>query len=177
MNKLLIGDKLQIQCYKHNGKIHRAWDEAVVIDIKDDYIVCGNNKTLVIESEGNVWKTKEPAVMYFFKDYWFNIITQLKKDGIYFYCNIATPYIIEENTIKYIDYDLDLRIFPDGEYKVLDRMEYNYHKKIMNYSDELDYVINKALDDLIKLYEDKSELFDADINIAFNSKYKSLVKP
>lgn len=176
MDKLLIGDKLQIQCYKHNGKIHRAWDEAVVIDIKEDYIVCGNNKTLVIESEGNVWKTKEPAVMYFFKDYWFNIITQFKKDGIYFYCNIATPYIIEENTIKYIDYDLDLRVFPDGEYKVLDRMEYNYHKKIMNYSEDLDKVINKALEDLIKLYEDKSELFDSNMNIAYNEKYRSLVK-
>ena len=66
---------------------------------------------------------------------------QLKKDGIFYYCNIATPYIIEEKTIKYIDYDLDLRVFPSGEYKILDRMEYKYHKKIMHYSDE-EYQIN-----------------------------------
>ena len=72
------GTKLQIQCYKHDGSIHRAWDEAVVLDVKKDYIVFGNNKTLVTEAEGNKWKTKEPAVMYFFKDKWFNIIAQLK---------------------------------------------------------------------------------------------------
>ena len=30
MESIKIGDKLQIQCYKHNGKIHRVWDEAVV---------------------------------------------------------------------------------------------------------------------------------------------------
>ena len=71
--------------------------------------------------------------MYFFDNEWFNIIVQLKKDGIYYYCNIASPFIIEEGTIKYIDYDLDLRIFPDGEYKILDQMEYNYHKRILNY--------------------------------------------
>ena len=92
-------------------------------------MVFGNDKTTVIEADGCSWKTKEPAIMYFFKNEWFNIIAQLKKDGIYYYCNIATPYIIEDNTIKYIDYDLDLRIFPSGEYKILDKLEYNYHKK------------------------------------------------
>ena len=176
MGKINIGDKLQIQCYKHNGKIHRSWDEAVVLDIKKDYIVFGNKKTLVTEAEGNFWKTKEPAVMYFFKDKWFNIISQLKKDGIYYYCNIATPYIIEEGTIKYIDYDLDLRIFPNGDYKILDRMEYKYHKKIMNYSDDLDKAIKNGLDELIKLYKSGAIMFQQDRNINYNKIYNDLTK-
>ena len=67
MQKVNIGDKLQIQCYKHNGKIHRSWDEAILLDIKKDYMVFGNMKTLVTEAEGNTWRTKEPAIMYFFK--------------------------------------------------------------------------------------------------------------
>jgi uncharacterized protein len=176
MEKIFIGEKLQIQCYKHNGKIHRAWDEALVVDIKDDYIVCGNNRTIVIESEGNVWKTKEPAIMFFFKESWFNIIAQLKKDGIYFYCNIASPYLIEEKTIKYIDYDLDLRVFPHGDYKVLDKMEYQYHKKIMNYSHDLDKVVNKSLEQLIKLYESNSDVFNKDLIYEYNKKYRALKK-
>lgn len=175
MSNLKIGTKLQIQCYKHDGNVHRAWDEAVVLDIKKDYIVFGNNKTLVTESEGTKWKTKEPAIMYFFKDKWFNIISQLKKDGIYYYCNIATPFIIEDNTIKYIDYDLDLRIFPSKEYKILDRLEYKYHKKKMNYSDELDEVIKGSLDDLIKLYENNFFAFDEKINKEYYKKYCDLV--
>ena len=40
-----IGDRLEIHCYKHNGKIHRTWDEATILEITDDYIVCGNYKT------------------------------------------------------------------------------------------------------------------------------------
>ena len=175
MKKLCIGDKLEIQCYKHNGKIHRAWDEAVVLDFKGNYIVFGNNKTQVTEAQGNVWKTKEPAIMYFFKDKWFNVIAQLKKDGIYFYCNIASPFIIEEETIKYIDYDLDLRIFPSGDYKILDKGEYKYHKKLMNYSKELDIVVNSAMKELIKLYEENYIVFDKPSNYYYYNEYNKMV--
>lgn len=174
MNKLCIGDKLQIQCYKHNGNIHRSWDEATLLDDKKDYMVFGNNKTIVTKAEGITWKTREPAIMYFFKDKWFNIISQLKKDGIYYYCNIASPFIIEENTIKYIDYDLDLRIFPTGQYKVLDKLEYNYHKRIMNYSDDLDKVVCSALDELIKEYENGLEMFTDEMNNNYYQLYKTL---
>lgn len=176
MKKLCIGDKLQIQCYKHNGKIHRAWDEAMLLDEKKEYLVFGNMKTLVTEAEGNTWRTKEPSVLYFFKDKWFNIICQLKKDGIYYYCNIATPFIIEENTIKYIDYDLDLRIFPNSEYRILDKMEYKYHKKIMNYSDDLDKVIKNGLEELIEEYKNNAYYFNKNINEKYCEKYMELKK-
>lgn len=174
MEQIKIGQKYQIQCYKHNGKIHRAWDEAVVLDIKKDYIVFGNNKTKVTESEGTTWRTKEPAIMYFFRDKWYNVISQMKKDGIYYYCNIATPYIIEEGTIKYIDYDLDLRIFPKGEYKILDKLEYQYHKKKMNYSNELDIVINSAMKELINDYLRNSITFSEENNKNYLNKYISI---
>lgn len=174
MDRVKIGEEYQIQCYKHNGKIHRAWDEAVVLDIKNEYIVFGNNKTRVTESEGTTWRTKEPAIMYFFKNKWFNVIAQMKKDGIYYYCNIATPYIIEEKTIKYIDYDLDLRIFPKGDYKILDKLEYQYHRKKMNYSDDLDIVVNSALDELIKDYMNGSKIFNAEKNKKYLEKYRNI---
>lgn len=174
MDKLRIGDNLQIQCYKHNKCVHRSWDEAVVLDIKEDYIVCGNKKTLVTESDGSIWKTKEPAIMYFFKDKWFNVIAQLKGNGISYYCNIATPFIVEDETIKYIDYDLDLRIFPTGDYKILDRLEYKYHKKIMKYSSSLDLAIKNGLDDLIKSYKNRSIVFDEKSNLNYYQKYEGL---
>ena len=174
MHKFEKGDKLQIQCYKHDGKIHRCWDEAVVLDIKRDYIVFGNEKTLVTEAGGNTWRTKEPAVMYFFKNRWYNIIVQLKQEGITYYCNIASPFIIEEDTIKYIDYDLDLRVFPNGSFKILDRQEYKYHKKKMNYSDDLDVVVRHALSELITDYQKGISMFDRNINLKYAEEYQKL---
>ncbi len=149
MNSIKVGDELKIHCYKHNGRIHRAWDEATVLEIDDEKLVCANFKTKVTESDGRSHRTKEPAVMIFYTNHWYNVIGQLKKKGLFYYCNIASPYLVEDGVIKYIDYDLDLRVFPDGGFKVLDRNEYNYHKQLMNYSDNLDKVITSELTDLI----------------------------
>jgi len=82
---LKIGKKYEIHAYKHDGSIHRAWDEAVLLEINNDFLIFGNEKTMVTESDGRTWHTKEPAVLFFFKKHWFNIIGQNKKNGIYYY--------------------------------------------------------------------------------------------
>ena len=160
MEKVKAGDILKIQCYKHNGQIYRNWDETIVLEVTDDYIVCANNRVKVTEIDGRKWTTKEPAILFYYKDKWFNIISQFKRNGIYYYCNIASPYVVEDKTIKYIDYDLDLRIFPDGTFRVLDRGEYEYHKEKMHYSKEIDKIVNYELNNLISNYLEKFGPFD-----------------
>ena len=148
-----VGDKLTIHCYKHNGKIDRISGEAIVLDETDEYLVCANNKVKLIENDGRSHRTKEIAILFFYKKEWYDILAQLKKYGLFYYCNIASPYIIDGNIIKYIDYDLDLRIFPDGTFKVLDKNEYRYHKITMRYSEEIDIIVQDSLN---KLIENKS---------------------
>ena len=176
MKKWNKGDHLTIHSYKHDSKIHRSWDEATYLDETEEYMIFANYKTLVIESDGRTWKTKEPAIMFFSKKNWFNIIGQLKKNGIYYYCNIASPFVIEENTIKYIDYDLDLRVFPDGSFKILDRGEYQYHKKKMNYSDDLDKVLKSELSVLIDKARNKKIPFNKETIDTYYKEYKG-IKP
>ena len=89
--------------------------------------------------------------MVFYTNRWFNAIAQLKDDGIFYYCNIASPFVLDNHILKYIDYDLDLRVFSDGAFKILDRNEYNYHKRIMNYPKEINYIIKEELSSLIEM--------------------------
>ena len=98
---------------------------------------------------------KRTNCLYFYYNKWYNVIGQNKPTGIFYYCNIASPFIIEEDTIKYIDYDLDLRVFPDGSFKVLDRGEYKYHKKKMNYPEKLDKILRQELSNLIEVVRKK----------------------
>ncbi len=150
-NNIKVGDKLEIHCYKHNGKLHQVCNEAIVLDIDDEKIVVANNRAKLTEADGRSYRAKEPAILFFYKKRWFNIIGQLKDYGLYYYCNIATPYIIDGKIIKYIDYDLDLRVFPDGGFKVLDYNEYNYHRKLMNYPEEIELIIKTELSNLIEI--------------------------
>ena len=178
MRNIKIGDKLQIHCYKHDGTFHRTCDEATVLDIFDNGIVCANYKTQIIESTGknkyHKYYTKEPAIIFFYKDSWFNVIGQIKSKGLFFYCNIASPYIIDDGVIKYIDYDLDLRVFPDGAFKVLDRNEYRYHKKKINYSADLEKVIQYELSRLIDMKRRDVGPFDKETVKHYNEIYQKI---
>ena len=162
MERLIVGSSHAIHCYKHNGKIHRTWDKAVVLDVTDEYLVCGNSKTVVTEKDGATHNTKEPAILFFYTNKWYNVFAQLKKTGLFYKCNIATPYLIDDGIIKFIDYDLDLKVFPDGGFRVLDRNEYKYHKKIMRYSEDLDKILQYELTQLINEKRNEEGPFNKD---------------
>ena len=148
---LKVGDTLVIHCYKHNGVIYEASRVAYVLDIKEDYIVLGDENVQITKEDGRTWHTKGSSILFFYKKRWFNIIAQMKDDGTFYYCNIASPFIIEGHILKYIDYDLDLRVFSTGAFKILDRNEYNYHKKLMNYPEDINYIIREELTSLIEM--------------------------
>ncbi len=171
-----IGDKLAIHCYKHNGKIDRISGEAIVLDITDEYMVCANDKVKLTENDGRTHYTKEAAILFFYKNEWFNILAQLKKYGLFYYCNIASPYLIDEKIIKYIDYDLDLRIFPDGSFKVLDKNEYKYHKKTMKYSKDIDLIVKNSLDRLINMKESGKFPFNKELIMKYYNEYQKMKK-
>ena len=174
MNKVSVGDRLMIHCYKHDGNIHRTCDEATVLEVTDEMLVVANNKARITESDGRSYKTKEPAIIIFYKDKWFNIMGQLKSHGLFYYCNIASPYVIDNGIIKYIDYDLDLRVFPDGGFRVLDRNEYNYHKKKMGYSSEIDEIVKSELTALIDMKKQGIGPFKAGFIEKYYTIYKNL---
>ena len=46
---------------------------------------------------------------------------------------------------------MDLKVFPDYKYKILDEEEYHQHKEQMNYGEELDDILNRQLDELIQM--------------------------
>ena len=75
---------------------------------------------------------------------------------------MASPIIIEDNTIKYIDYDLDVKVFTGGAFKVVDKNEYNYHKNKYKYPKEIDYIIKEQLNDLINEIRKKNKYFNND---------------
>ena len=83
-----------------------------------------------------------------------------KKDGIHYYCNLSSPYLYDGEGIKYIDYDLDVKLFPDGQYKILDQNEYNFHLEKMKYSKELQEIIENELQKLLQLIKNKKEPFN-----------------
>ena len=157
--------------YKHDGELHRVWKNVIVLSRTEDEIVILNDKVDVIDGDGRRWKTREPAICFFYKQYWFNIICMLRGDEIYYYCNLSSPYVLDQEGIKYVDYDLDVKVFPDGEIVLLDRDEYDFNIKDKHYPQELTEIIRYNLELLLGFIKEKKEPFNRESALRWYKHY------
>ena len=143
------GEFITIKSYKHDGSLHRTWRDTMVLKTSENELIGLNDHTVVIEDDGRRWVTREPAIVYFHKKYWFNIVAMLRENGVSYYCNLASPFVLDKEALKYIDYDLDVKVFPDGERRLLDTDEYEQHRAKWHYSAETDFVLKEHVKVLV----------------------------
>ena len=164
MNESIKDKWIMIQAYKHNGELHRQWSHGYVLEDNDDYFIVSSIRASVTESDGRKWHTKEPAMFIFSKKEWFNVIAMIKEDGVCFYVNIASPSIFDKGYIKYIDYDLDVKLYVDGSTKLLDVSEYHKHAKEQNYPDEIKQILSQSVDKIyVRIKEKEFPFISGDI--------------
>ena len=75
-----------------------------------------------------VFERGDRFVEYFFADRCYNIfeIHSVRDDHLKgWYCNIVKPAVFDVDVIEQIDLALDLWIYPDGSYLILDREEFD----------------------------------------------------
>ena len=165
------GSSVYIQSFKHDGSLHRTWCKGFIIDADEERIVAVTNKAWVIEANGRRWFTREPAVCFLYQHQWFNVISMIRKSGIYYYCNLATPSIYDGEAIKNIDYDLDVKLYPDGMYEILDEDEFKLHAEQMHYSKEIIEVVRNQMDILIHRMDEGKEPFNTECVESYYDEY------
>lgn len=174
MRKPREGEIITISSYKHDGHHHRTWKDTMVLKTTEHSLIGCNDHTLVIEDDGRRWRTRERALVYFHEKYWFNIVTMIRPNGISYYCNLASPIIIDSEGAKYIDYDLDVKIFPNGEKRLLDVDEYEVHSKRWNYPPEMDYILKGNVNILVEWIKNEKGPFSEEYVELWHNRYKEL---
>ncbi len=167
--------EIVIVSFKHNGKVHRTWYQTYLIQENENYIVCGSTHSLVVEADGRRWRANEPAITIFFKNFWFNVVCMLRDEGIFYYVNMASPCIYENDCIKYIDYDLDFKVNPMYDIKVLDEYEYRKHRKLFAYSDQLHHIIKSKFKEIKTMIMNHDFPFDHESIHQFYQAYEKMI--
>lgn len=144
-----------VQAYKHNGEFHRQWTHSYVLEDSEDFLALASIRAAVIENGGRKWHTKEPAIFILSKKHWFNVIAMFKETGICYYVNLASPTVFDKGVLKYIDYDLDIKLYGDGTVKLLDVSEYKKHAEEQGYGKEIEEVLEKQVNKLYELINKK----------------------
>ena len=157
-------DKYHIQSYKHDGSVHRTWYPVRLISEDDTKFVAINRRTQIFESNNRTWIAREPALYYLYKQKYYNVIAMLRVDGIYYYCNLASPSYYDGEAIKNVDYDLDVKFFPDGSYEILDEKEFAANKVKYNYPKVLEKRLRDEIKYIISLHENNLTPFNKEEN-------------
>lgn len=142
---------IKVQAYKHDGLLHRQWSPAYLVEETEQYWALASKASAVTESDGRRWVTKERAIFILFKQRWMNVIAMFKDRGICYYVNIASPTILDKGYLKYIDYDLDVKLYPDGMEKTLDENEYERHVQTYGYPSDLSHAIEKSAEEVKRM--------------------------
>lgn len=156
-----------VHAYKYNRWLYRTVEYPYVL-YENDQVIClylPQNKINLIKAkeitDNNTSKkfffsrNAYPMVWFFFKNKWFNVIAILKEKNVHYYINLASPYFLEEGAIKYIDFDLDIKINGENQYKIVDKKEFEVNSKKWKYPKEILDKITAAQDEIIALIEEK----------------------
>jgi hypothetical protein len=87
----------------------------------------------------------------------------IRKTGIYYYCNLASPSVFDGESIKNIDYDLDVKVYPNRAVDILDEDEFDLHQEQMNYSSDIVDIVRESLDQLLLMIENEEVPFDKEV--------------
>lgn len=146
----------------------------MVVKTEQNILIGVNDRTLITESDGRKWYSREPAIVYFHTKYWFNVIVMMRPDGIAYYSNLASPFVLDREALKYIDYDLDIKVFPDGEKRLLDVDEYAMHKKYWQYGEKIDTILRYSSLELLKWIDNKTGPFADNFAKIWYERYNQL---
>jgi uncharacterized protein len=103
-----------------------------------------------------------PSEMIFWPGRCYNVYVNHTEDGSLadYYCNVSLPPRVEGTTLTFVDMDLDVEIWPDGRYAVLDEDEFEAHAVAFGYPDEVQRRARQAVQDILELWSQRHPPFD-----------------
>jgi len=101
---------------------------------------------------------------YYWLDRWYNVFRFHEPCGRLrnYYCNINMPPSYKSCVLDYIDLDVDVVVWEDFSYKVLDMDEYETSAALFGYPGHVTSQVNNALAELVVLIETREFPFDAE---------------
>lgn len=131
-----------INSRKFDGSIHRSWKADLVARSGTLLTFVGEFDEDVRHPHLGIIRRGTVSLEYYWLDRWYNIFRfQEPKALRNFYCNVNMPPKFENGTLDYVDLDIDVLVWPNFEYKILDREEFEKNAEKFVYSED---VIRKA---------------------------------
>lgn len=154
--------EITINSRKFDGKIHRKWKAELVKETNLFFLFVGEFEFEIRHPHLGVIRPGTISYEYYWKNDWFNVFRFHEPDGTFrnYYCNINKPPILQDGMLNYIDLDIDVLIWKDFSFQILDLDEYKENVGKYSYPKKLQSKVKSTLANLLSLIEQKAFPFD-----------------
>jgi len=159
---ILSENFIQINARKYDNKIHRSWKCKFVDRQKSLLIFAGVFDDEVIHKDLGSIKKGTVSYEYYWLDRWYNVFRFHEPDGKLrnFYCNVNVPPIFENKILDYVDLDIDVLVWQNFNFKILDMDEFEDNSLKFNYPKNVIENAKKSLCELLEMINQRQFPFD-----------------
>lgn len=157
---------LTILALKKGNIKHYKWN-VTILEKHDNYIITKGEieRDLKHYTKGKTFTFHKPSLEIFFFKKWYTISANIKDEQIdSYYCNIAKPAKLIDDTLTFVDLDLDLIKNVAEEWKVVDEDEFKENSLKYSYTPQLIKQTKSELRNLQTLISKKGFPFDGSLN-------------
>ena len=148
---------------KYDGSIRRSW-RGKLVERKDPLIeLVGEFDVDVAHPDLGLIKRGTISHEYFWLDRWYNVFRFHEPGGELrnFYCNVSMPPTFEDGVLDYVDLDIDVVVWKDLSYMLLDREEFEINAALFSYPERVLSGATSTLGKLITMIETREFPFES----------------
>jgi hypothetical protein len=153
-----LNNFVTINSRKFDGSIRRSWTCRLVEQDGPLLVFEGVFDLDVQHDDLGFIRRGTVSYEYYWRDRWYNVFRFHEPEGDLrnYYCNINMPPVFENGVLDYVDLDLDVLVWKDFSYRILDREDFEENAEKYGYSEELRNKVEDSLKEITELINTRS---------------------
>jgi protein associated with RNAse G/E len=149
------GEQITVNSRKYDGKIRRTWSCELVEETEGFIVLVGEFDRDVRHPGLGSIRRGTISYEYFWLDRWFNIFRFHEPDGSprNFYCNVAMPPTFKNGVLDYVDLDIDVLVWPDRRYQIVDRDDFEKNSLKYSYTKAMCLRAEDSVEQIVRMIE------------------------
>lgn len=158
----ILKKNITINSRKFDNSIHKRWKADLIYEKGFLLKFKGVFENEIEHEHLGIIRPGTISIEYFWLDRWFNVFRFQEPDGSFrnFYCNINMPPTFRNEVLDFTDLDMDVVVWQNFNYEILDVEEFNENSKKFKYPVDVTEKAVKGLVELLRIIESKEFPFD-----------------
>ena len=159
-----VGAEITVNSRKYDGRVRRTWTGGLASWSDDLIVLVGRFDQDVQHSDLGSISKGTASFEHFWPGRWYNIFRFHEPDGALkaWYCNVAMPATFDGKVLDFVDLDIDVVVWPDMRYEVLDRDDFERNSTQYGYPSDVFEKVEETVEEIGALVESRSFPFDFD---------------